>query len=203
MKVKITSLIAICLLFFSITSFAQDESFNDYIITLKNDTIKCELHSSNNVDWFKYQIEGVKGSKKLNADSINGYYSSKDSVLFLSKHTPGPGGRTFLQLLERGQINLYELNSGSDTYWYEEKNGDSLKLIKMYRNSVHIGDNSYEANTSRKERQQNLFNALADNPELLQRFKNAIKDVNYGFKLIQYYIKTYNDEYFENHKSSK
>ncbi len=141
---------------------------HDYVVNLNNDTISCKIKFRTFTTAFqsarkaangrvKYQVAGVRGSKNVDADSIKAYYLSRDSSFYLSEYLPGTDYRIFIKLLQRGKINLYEFSTsvgastmrqvngsftttgnGTESYWYANKDNDSLKLIKMLRGTLHI-----------------------------------------------------------------
>jgi hypothetical protein len=230
-------LTSMCALFSLTKAVAQDNSSKfkayDYVVNLNNDTIRCKIKFRTFTTAFqsarkaaneriKYQVDGVSGSKNVDADSIKAYYLSRDTSFYLSEYLPGTDYRIFVKLLQRGKINLYEFSlsvgattamqvngsfimtgNGKESYWYANKDNDSLKLIKMLRGTPHIAAEKYIGNTSRKKRQQDLFDLFADNPTLLIKFKEEIKNEDYGWDVIRNYIKMYNDEYAESHKAAK
>ncbi|MDO3626179.1 hypothetical protein [Mucilaginibacter sp. BT774] len=203
MKAKLLLLSSICLLVPIAKVFAQDadttKKFNDYIISLKNDTIKCHLGSRFSGK-LTYKVDGAHRAKPFDADSVNGFYRSEDSSFFVPRRLPGADKLTFLRLLERGKINLYEKNASNANsisfFWYVSKNNDSLKFIKIGTTGIYIG-------SSRKSREQVFMNLIADNPALLDKYKEERKSTNYNFELIEFYVKLYNDGFLENQKTSK
>jgi hypothetical protein len=209
-KIKPLLLTFFCLFLFCTTVFAQDDtSFGDYFINLKNDTIKCDIKVNftfKNLK-LKYKSSSDKDYKTCSLDSIKILFTSNDSSVYAPKVLPKTGELTLLKVLEQGKINLYQLSragSGSklygSTFWYVGKDQDSLKQIKFVSSSIFKYP---ETIGSRQDREKAFLDAIADNPDLLVRFKEATKSADYSFELIRYYIKTYNDEYIENNKVSK
>lgn len=203
MKLKFLLLTSICLLLSTAKIFAQDvdttKKFNDYIISLKNDTIKCHI-GSRFLGKLTYKVDGARRAKPFDADSVNGFYRSEDSSLFVPRRLPGADKLIFLRLVEGGKIKLYE-HKVSDTkstsfFWYVSKNNDSLQFIKISTMGIYIG-------SSRKKREQIFMDLIADNPALLDKYKEERKTTNYNFELIQFYVKLYNDGFLENQKTSK
>jgi hypothetical protein len=212
MKLKLLLLTSICLLLSTAKIFAQDgdttKKFNDYVITLKNDTVKCHI-GRRFLGKLTYKVDGVRGAKPFDADSVKGFYRSEDSSFFVSKRLPETGHLFFVRPLEQGKINLYERRSGGTSlhdgniegngtsfFWYVSKNNDSLKFIKIGTvEGIYFG-------SSRKSREKIFMDLIADNPALLDKYKEERKTTNYNFELIQFYVKLYNDGFLENHKSS-
>ena len=217
MKSKLTTLTAIFLLLFCARAFAQDDiidGFNGYLINFKNDTIKCQIGASYLSATLtfrlklRYRVDTTRDFKKINPDSVKEFYWSHDSSTYVSKVLPKDDKPVFVELLEKGRINLYQslhasiaitMNVSSLTQWYANKNADSLKQIKIASTNL-LGNGAIG---SHKDREKAFMDMIADNPDLLDRYKAARKSADYSFELIRYYIKTYNDEYLENHKVSK
>jgi len=204
MKLKLLLLTSICLLLSTAKVLAQDvdttRRFDDYVISLKNDTIKCHI-GRRFLGKLTYKVDGVRGAKPFNADSVKGFYRSEDSSFFVSRRLPETDKLIFLRLIAGGKINLYELtvnstNSTSSFFWYVSKNNDSLKLIKVGTMGIYIG-------RSRKSREQIFMDLITDNPALLDKYKEERKTTNYNYELIQFYVKLYNDGFLENQKTSK
>lgn len=213
MKIKLSIVVTICLMLSFTRSVAQDQddeiTYKDYFINLKNDTVKCQVLKFKGPDSnlkMKYRIAEGHPALIMQVDSIKELYIGKDSIIYVHKFLPNLGKNAFLERLEHGPINLYQflregfngLSYSNSTMWYANKGDDTLKLIKtsiLAINTYHIG--------SHKEREKAYMELLADNPDLLARYKEARKNADDGFDLIRYYIRTYNDEYLENHKTSK
>jgi hypothetical protein len=210
MKIKLLLFTFFCLFLSCTTVFAQDDtSFGEYFIDLKNDTIKCDIRVNftfKNLK-LKYKSRSDKDYKTYSLDSLKALFTSGDSSTFAPKVLPKTGELNLLKVLEQGKINLYQLSragSGSKlygtTFWYVGKDQDSLKQIKFVSSSIFKYP---ETIGSRQDREKAFLDAIADNPGLLVRFEEATKSADYSFELIRYYIKTYNDEYLENHKIPK
>ncbi|MDB5137675.1 MAG: hypothetical protein JWP37_4278 [Mucilaginibacter sp.] len=211
MNNKLRLLTVFCLLLSSMVAVAQDDDnsnrFNDYIINLKNDTIRCEVMYFKGPDTnfrLKYRITEGQRAKIMPVDSVIELFLSRDSSIYIPRLLPRIAKKTFLKRLEHGKVNLYQkVRSGPSyyvsTFWYAEKDHDSLKQIKIVLSTLL----NPEVVGSRQEREKAFMGLIADNPDLLIRFKEARKSADCSFELIRYYIKTYNDEYAESHKTSK
>lgn len=68
MKLKLLLLTSICLLLSTVKVLAQDvdttKKFNDYVISLKNDTIKCHI-GRRFLGKLTYKVDGVRGQSLL------------------------------------------------------------------------------------------------------------------------------------------
>ncbi|MBV8390951.1 MAG: hypothetical protein JO080_14195 [Mucilaginibacter sp.] len=131
-----------------ITSFissakAQD---NDYIITLKGDTIKGQLSGK------RFKAKGWDKAKRISLDSVKETYVAEDDILKRAVHNAFDGERVFMTVYENGKISLYEHNeigpsvgatymmalkaftpsvgAVSTPYWYVAKGADTLQRLK-------------------------------------------------------------------------
>jgi hypothetical protein len=212
MQSKSLLLTAVCLFLCSLKASAQGDTarFNDYIVNIKNDTIRCNLIRFKGPDTnllLKYRISEGQKARFMSADSISSLFLSNDSSTYVPKVLPKIKKKAFLRRLEQGELSLYEwLRAGSgssmyvSTFLYSSKGTDTLKQIKFISSSLFKYP---EIVGSREDRMSNFMNLISDNPDLLGRFKEAIKSADYSLELIQYYAKTYNEEYLENHKVAK
>lgn len=177
---------------------------NGYLVNLKGDTIRCNINPSGG----KWKGDDDKHWNKFTADDIKAFHMYEDSSTYASVRLPKAEKLVFLEWLEQGKINLYQAQKESAGYvikvgfsysntvrWYANKDKDDLKQVKVTSTSL-IGAGAIG---SRKNREKAFTDLIADNPELLSRFKEAVKGAEYSFDLIRYYIKTYNDEYVEKH----
>src|SRR3569832_857153 len=86
--------------------FAQQPSFN-YVLTTKGDTIKCDFKRPF-LGKIRYIPVGSDKAIKVTTDDIKEYYTAKDSTLVIAAVLPDETSPEFLNLLERGKINMYE-----------------------------------------------------------------------------------------------
>jgi hypothetical protein len=116
--------------------YAQKPAFN-YVLTTKGDTIKCNFKKPF-MGKLRYVPLETDKAIKITIDDIKEYYNVKDSAMVVAAVLPGDTSPEFLNLLERGKINMYERvvitysNHGSTTtyYWYVNKGNDPLKELK-------------------------------------------------------------------------
>ncbi len=175
----------------SLSAYAQDfHPKYDYVITVKNDTLKCKITASifqkDYGNGYKYKLEKDTANKTLKTDSIKEFYRSKYATTFVAVMLPGQKEKRFVSLLERGKINLYEdvaiISNNYITTYYANKNGSPLFEIKtdgVFRPS----------GVSSAERRKALADMLSDNPALLQSFN---KEGGYDFDTIRNFINLYN-----------
>lgn len=219
MKVKPFFLILLAIMLTSLKVFSQDSDaskpFNDYIVTAKGDTIRCHISKKFLSRKMKYTSQGSQDSQNISPDSIKAYYRSEDTTFFASKHLPASHDAEFVQILEHGKIDLCEfivhqtsytgfgqMSSQTYTFWYVGKSdNDSVKLVKT--DAIIAFNSKYVGSVSRKQRESNLMDIISDNADLLARYKDVRKSTGYDWDLIRAYVKIYNDEYAENHKTTK
>lgn len=173
--------------------FRPDPPINGYIITINNDTIKCDFKKPS-FGALKYKPANSTGKfKKPSIDEIKEYYSTFDSTVYVAMAADSDSYLQFLKRLESGAIKLYEkqetqpatymngmwVGGGTTTYFYISKNNGPLKGIKS--NALFT--------SSRKSRKEYLYGLFSDNPELAEKFKN---DTNFDIKTIRHYISSYN-----------
>jgi hypothetical protein len=168
------------------TVFAQIPTFN-YVLNRKGDTIKCDFKKPF-MGKLRYVPLGSDKAIKITTDEIKEYYRAKDSVMVVATVLPGERSPDFVNLLERGKINMYERivitysNYGSTTtyYWYINKGSDPLKELKA---------TTIFTDGSRKERRKMFSEMIADDESLKGQFE---ADNDFSLKRLQYYVHEYN-----------
>jgi len=171
-------------------SYAQSQE--SYIVTNRNDTLKCAIKRPLLFDDFgngyKYRLTKKDSYKPLIADSIKAYYFAEDSITYFAEVLPGNKKPRFVTRLEHGKINVYQdkaQSSGRNTLntWYASKLEGPLLEIKTEGLTIGASGNN------RDDRKKNLSDLLADNPSLAEQF--ARKN-DFGFKAIREAIQQYN-----------
>jgi hypothetical protein len=169
------------------TTLAQ----NDYIVTLKNDTLKGEITKS---FFGNHRFKQQDQSKRITITEKNTkrYYISSDKEkpqTFEARVLPKKSKPVFLELHEQGEIQLYELinnaptqNGGSitTTSWYASKGNGPLFSIKTSGLSF-----------SRADKENSFEQLLGDNTSLWANFK---AEKSFSFKVLRKYINLYNQE---------
>ncbi|SDJ59222.1 hypothetical protein SAMN04487898_103342 [Pedobacter sp. ok626] len=163
---------------------------NDYIITLKNDTLRGGITKPL---IGKHRFKETEESKPIvisekNTKVYHRTFSTKEPETFVARALPNQSKLRFLQLHEQGEIQLYEFERTSPgkygnvtvTSWYASK-GDGLLL------SIKTDALSF----SRAEKESNFEQLLGDNPTLWARFK---AEKSFSFDVLRNYIKLYNEE---------
>src|SRR5580658_6211339 len=96
-----TPLISILLLIFAIPACAQ---WQDYIVTLRNDTIYGNLQ-------FRFSIPSMLETEEANypvdIQSVESWFSASHKTLARRRMLPGKRKYLFLPVLESGAIGLY------------------------------------------------------------------------------------------------
>ncbi|HVW14179.1 MAG TPA: hypothetical protein VHB54_10160 [Mucilaginibacter sp.] len=187
MKINRAIFIALILLSIPFCSvFAQNPSFN-YVLTTNGDTIKCNFKKPF-MGMLRYQPLGSDKFIKITTDKIKEYYNTKDSATVVATFLPDQAYPEFVNLLERGTINMYEKivvtynKYGTTTtyYWYVNKGFDALKELKA---------TTIFTDGSRKERKKMFGDLIADNEPLKAQFE---ADNDFSLKRLQYYVHEYN-----------
>lgn len=166
-------------------TLAQD----DYIITLKNDTLKGKITKSL---FGKYKFKETDESKPLaisekNTRLFHRVFGTKTET-FAARALPNKSKPTFLLLHEQGEVQLYEFERTTHgpygnttvTSWYASKGDGPLFNIKT--NGLSF---------SRAEKESNFEQLLGDNPQLWAKFK---AEKSFSFDVLRNYIKLYNQE---------
>lgn len=193
--------LSIFIFLFSLTSSITLYAQTDYVIT--NDGVKVMGEvKSHNVDKVKFIPDGEKKTKKYKPEDIKEAYKAGHGI-FCSLILPGDKKASFLQLLDKGKIELYEffkngyttmygtpmsngpspgpfvgVRSNPVRYWYARKEGGDLVEIKT---NMIWG--------SRKDRKDNFSALIKDNDHVLNRYQTKDK---FTFDFIQSLIVEYN-----------
>jgi hypothetical protein len=156
---------------------------NDYIVTLKNDTVYGVLtYASGRATRLITETKNYP----IDVTTVESYFSAEHSSLFRRKKLPGKKKFSLLPCLETGHINLYNnyVNSEANTniiltYFAEKEKGI---LVEVWTNRGLFGN----SNSSQKEALKIL---IGDNPVVGDLI---IKDHKYGSIDVQFYIHEYN-----------
>jgi hypothetical protein len=202
-KYLLPSLISLMIVLFSVSNITA-QGLQDYVITHRNDTIKCSLESQ----LFgspKYKPMGADELIKINSDSIKEYCFHNKPNPKVSVKLGTDEDRKFLDRIEKGAICLYESSqtitttnnqygaaagtSGTTTStntkieWYAAKQGSDVVNIIKNNQFLNFG-------TSKKQRKKNFTDLLTDNPDLLKQFTDVD---DYSFDAIRKTIQIYNE----------
>ena len=98
-----------CFIFFLAAKSAHAQ--NDYVVTKNRDTIRCDIKTNMVSGNIKYRQNGQDKYIIVDTANIIQYYTAADSSTYVLMKAPGnPGGEScFLNWIEKGKINLYEL----------------------------------------------------------------------------------------------
>jgi hypothetical protein len=175
-----TPLISILLLIFAIPACAQ---WQDYIVTLRNDTIYGNLQ-------FRFSIPSMLETEEANypvdIQSVESWFSASHKTLARRRMLPGKRKYLFLPVLESGAIGLYVYTvgggvNGMTTRIYYAQKGDSAMVEVWTNRGLFASDN--------KTQRQALAALITDNPAVKQTFDS---DTKYDAIDVQYYIHEYN-----------
>ncbi|MFI5159079.1 MAG: hypothetical protein ACHQF4_09450 [Sphingobacteriales bacterium] len=153
----------------------------DYIITRKGDTIKCTI-SKNIFSGLRYRVSSKDDYKAVDVNEINEYYTYQNNETFRAFKIPETDKVTFLELLESGKIDLYELKSrhyrSNNIFWFAAKNDNKLIEIK---NTLILHPTNAD--------KENLIKLISNNVAAVQKING---DKAYSFKNIKDAIHQYN-----------
>lgn len=163
---------------------------NDYIVTLKNDTLKGEI-TKPIFGKQRFKETGQSNELAISTKNTKVYHrvsKSKTPETFAARILPNGSKPLFLQLREQGEVQLYELVKSSYsqygnttvTSWYASKGDGPLFIIKT--NGISF---------SRAEKENNFEQLLGDNPTLWEAFK---AEKSFSFDILRNYIKLYNQQ---------
>jgi len=157
--------------------------------------------------------------KKPTLDVIKEYYSSFDTTVYVAVSMATDTASTdadvqYLKRLENGTIKLYEqdmdfpqsnlngtlIGNGRNIYYFINKDDGLLRPIKT--SLFVVNPNApfqppvksvaiIPEGGSRKTRRNYLYEFLADDPALADKFKNEKK---FDIRTIRYYVSTYNTD---------
>ncbi|NHA05634.1 hypothetical protein G7092_17615 [Mucilaginibacter sp. HC2] len=156
---------------------------NDYIITKQGDTIAVKL-KYNWLGNILYELPGSTNFGSVTEDKLKDYHWSKmNPQTFIAAILPGQDKPTFVALLERGEINLYELIShryrATTKYWYANKK--NMPLVEINNERRLFGTD--------KQLVQHFTDLINDKQQVYLAFKQQNK---YNFKVIRKLIQQYN-----------
>ena len=171
----------------------------EYVITIKGDSIPCKIKFPFGGS-VKYKSDTMQKFNKVNTDEIKEYYSSDDSSLYRAVYVDNSKKPTFLEVVEKGKINLYQevisspphsVTTGiafsitaQNTIWYISKGSNYVQQLK---NSNYTITGLFEK--SRQKRENDLIEKIMDNKPVYEKF---IADDSFSYKEIRNIIHLYN-----------
>jgi hypothetical protein len=168
---------------FFLCTLPSRAQWQDYIVTVKNDTVYGDLQ-------FRFSmpsnLETKQGSYPIDIKSVDSWFSASHKTLARRRVLPGKKKYIFLPVLESGAISLYAFTTGGGangmaTISYYAQKHDSA-LVEVWTNrGFFVNDN--------KTRRQAMEALIADNPAVKQTFDS---DTKYDAIDAQYYIHEYN-----------
>jgi len=160
---------------------AFDAIAQDFIVTKSGDTINGVMNKNLLGKLILKVTDGQKFEVAL--EDVNSYYLAGKRALFIAKQIPKKSKPSYVEVLERGKINLYEHNVKTPegvviTNWYANKDSDVLEDIITSQLFSKV-----------KPREELFMKLISDNDALLAAYKLE-KKYNFGVK--RNYIKAYN-----------
>ncbi len=171
-----------------LTIRANAQQYTDYVITVKGDSIPCNI-STPLIGNIKYEGGGMTKPEKIKPDAIKEYYIASKKSLSRSVFKEGTSKPMFMTVVEKGKISLYEMintnymyGGGSTTTvtWYVGKGSDYVTDFKS--SGLFFAK-------SRKQRKDNFGEMLKDNQAVYDKYKTEDK---FSFKQIQNLVHLYN-----------
>ncbi|RCH56408.1 hypothetical protein DJ568_00680 [Mucilaginibacter hurinus] len=177
------NLTLVTLIFFSVLSASAQK--RGFVVTTQVDTIACKIKVSI-FGQASYQPENKEKYIPITAKTISYYCRIKDSTKRQAARAvfmPKGKKRVFVDLVQEGDINIYEINRGgyntpNTSMWYVDKGTDTLKELKT--NAV-MG--------KRKQRKEMFAAMLKDKPAIYEKF---MADDSFGFEAISDIVYLYN-----------
>ncbi|WP_419701898.1 hypothetical protein [Mucilaginibacter sp. NFX135] len=146
------------------------EQYPDYVIMMNGDSIPCNINISI-FSGFRYSTTDSTKLTKIKPDKVKEYYVARRHILWGSTTKEDHSSRVFLELLEKGKINLYE-DYYPSTYgvnkieWYVSKGSDTSKKLKS---------SGMLFSSSRKERKDNFSELIKDNEAVYNKYTTENK----------------------------
>jgi hypothetical protein len=159
----------------------------DYVITVKGDSIACDV-STPFIGSIKYKNAAMRKAEKIKPDVIKEYYVARKTTLFRSVFKDSTAKPIFMTVVEKGKISLYELvisvyngtTTTTTTSWYVGKGSDYVNEIKT---------NALFMFTAKQKRKDKFGEMLADNKAVYDKYK---ADDKFSFKQIENLVHWYN-----------
>ncbi|WP_183562696.1 hypothetical protein [Mucilaginibacter sp. SP1R1] len=163
---------------------AQDQ---DYVITLKGDTIHCKV-SKSIFGAFSYKAPGMDDSKRIKIDDIKEFDIAKKKTLYTLVHRDDKNKPEFMEVVEKGNISLYQVTyysysqygSTTTTNWFVGKRSDTVSLLKT---------NGLFATRSRQQRKDSFSEMLKDKKEIYDKY---VAEDKFSFEQIANLVHLYN-----------
>lgn len=161
---------------------AQDQ---DYVITLKGDTIRCKV-SKSIFGAFSYETPEMNGSKRIKTNDIKEFIRKK--TIYASVHRDDKNKSEFMEVVEKGVISLYQVTyysysqygSTSTTNWFVGKKSDTVSILKT---------NGLFATRSRQQRKDSFSEMLKDKKEIYDKY---VAEDKFSFEQIENLVHLYN-----------
>lgn len=178
------------LLLFFFAGASTLKAQRDFIVTFEGDTVKGEIITPT-IGGPRFLATGSTKKEKIRIKEVKEYFINYSGKNVLAKIIPGRTDYTFLERIERGKIELYEIDQmmytaspyGGTTsrqlYWYASK--DQGPIITLKHNSWL---------TFSKERRKNEFyEMIKDNESVASRF---LEEEKFSFNEIRKLVSLYN-----------
>ncbi|WP_295795007.1 hypothetical protein [Mucilaginibacter sp.] len=179
-------------LFISVTAAKAQPRYWDYVITIKGDSIRCNVEKPF-IGRTKYKSATMGKPEKITIENIKEYSLITEQKTYRAVNKDSSATPMFMTVIEKGKIGLYELINTSTSMgfgntmtttstrdWYIGKNSDYVTGFKS--SGIFLGK-------SRKSRKDLLGEMFKDKPEIYNKY---MADDKFSFKQIQRLIHLYN-----------
>jgi hypothetical protein len=177
---------AVVMLVSKLNVYAQD-----YVVTLKGDTIPCQL-SVTPTGNIKYKTDNATDLVKMNQCCIVDYYIARKKTLkrFVFINSDENEWRPELvNVIENGKISLYESVDVSPTYNGEPSLSTVWSVGKGTDSARTVITSSMFGSATKQSRKDELSKMLMDNKDVYNKY---IADDRFSFKQIRNIIHLYN-----------
>jgi hypothetical protein len=186
--------IAIKILFFGIiVLFALNVSGQDYVITVKGDSIPCKVRVSLLLQGdIRYKSEAMSSFERIKPTEIKEFYVASKNELHHSVFTDSKSEPEFKHVIEKGKLSLFEQTTYS---WGSTMNSYSGTMNSMMYSSraLYVGKSSdYVIELSKKQSRDKFAEMLKDNKDVYDKFINEDK---FSFEQIKKIIHLYNQNW--------
>ncbi|SDF06320.1 hypothetical protein SAMN05216464_112106 [Mucilaginibacter pineti] len=180
------ALFCVAVLLFTLKTQAQD-----YIITMKGDSIPCKTNRALGGVKFRYQTSEMKSNKTIKPTEIKEFKNSEENVILRSVVIKGEDNPKFLALVERGTISLYYVLGRRHVNHYGFLNvTDAIDELYVSKGSdtVTLLKSNLVTELTRDQLRHNFAKLLIDKKSLYDRFlANDGYATFYLYKIVHFY----------------
>lgn len=190
LAIRLISLFTCILLY---AGAAAQERYWDYVITVKGDSIRCNI-TKPLIGALKYRSAQMSKAEKIEIAEIKEFSSAANEVHQRAVFKDSSSKPVYMNVLEKGKISLYSLVITTSSYsgskgvttststdnWYVAKGSDYVKGFKS--SGIFLGE-------SRQSRKDYFGELLKDNPDVYNKY---MAEKKFNFKSIRNMVDLYN-----------